>query len=303
MEKINITFLGTSSTVPTTTRNHMANLLDYKDEHILIDCGEGTQRQFRKAKINPGQLTRLLITHIHGDHTFGLPGLFHTLALNNYSKTLYIYGPKGTKEFINKIFTLFVKNKKIKYEVKEVNNKFLETKDFDLIAFPLEHDSPCNGYIFQEKDKLRIDKQKLKKLRIPEKSPELGKITQGKNIKINGKTINYKNITYKQKGRKISFIFDTRLCNNAKKLAENSDLSIIESTFLASSENGEQLSKEYFHLTAKQAAQIAKQAKVKQLILTHFSQRYEHKEDLILAEAKKIFPNTRLANDFDKIGI
>ena len=90
---------------------------------------------------------------------------------------------------------------------------------------------------------------------------------------------------------------------NAKKLAENSDLSIIESTFLASSENGEQLSKEYFHLTAKQAAQIAKQAKVKQLILTHFSQRYEHKEDLILAEAKKIFPNTRLANDFDKIGI
>ena len=294
--KIPITFLGTASTVPTETRNHMAILLSYKEEHILVDCGEGTQRQFRKAKINMNQITRILLTHLHGDHTFGLPGLFHTLALNNYSKTLYIYGPKGTKVFIDKMVNLFAKNKNITYEVKEVNGKFLETKDFTLTAVPLDHETPCNGYLFEEKDKLRINKEKLKKLRIPEKTPELVKLTQGKNIKLNNKTLNYKTITYKQKGKKISFVFDTRLCPNVKKLGKV-DLAIIESTFLEDSPNGKNLAKEYYHLTAKQAAQIAKQGKAKRLALTHLSQRYEKAEDLILSEAKKVFKETVLAKD------
>ena len=153
--KILIIFLGTSSAIPTETRNHISILLSYKNENILIDCGEGTQRQFRKAKLNPGQITRLLITHFHGDHVFGLPGLFHTLALNNYSKTLYIYGPTGTKKFISEIFKTFIQSKRIKYEVKEVRGRFLETNDFKLIALPLDHDTPINGYLFEEKDVLK----------------------------------------------------------------------------------------------------------------------------------------------------
>src|SRR3989338_5533168 len=131
--KIPIVFLGTSQAIPTAKRNHIAMLLHYKNETILVDCGEGTQRQFRKAKINPCKITRLLITHFHGDHVFGLPGLFQTLALNNYQKTLYIYGPKGTKEFIKKIFETFIHAKKIKIQVEEVNGTFLETQDFRLI--------------------------------------------------------------------------------------------------------------------------------------------------------------------------
>ena len=301
--KIPLTFLGTSSAIPTETRNHIAMLLNYKNENILIDCGEGTQRQFRKAHINPGIITRLFITHFHGDHVFGLPGLFHTLALNNYSKTLYIYGPKGTKKFIDEIFKVFIQHKKLKYVVSEVSGKFLKTKDFDITALPLDHDSPCNGYLFEEKDKIRIDKEKLKKLHLSSKSPELAKLVQGKNIKINNKLINYKTITYKQKGKKIAIILDTSLCNNAKKLATNSDLAIIESTFLESSENGATLAREYKHLTAKQAAQIAKQGNVKQLILTHISQRYEHKENLLLEETKKVFKNTVIADDFMKLEI
>lgn len=301
--KISITFLGTSSAIPTETRNHISILLSYKNENILIDCGEGTQRQFRKAHINPCSITRLLITHFHGDHVFGLPGLFHTLVLNNYSKTLYIYGPRGTKRFIEKIYETFIQGKKIKYEVKEVNNIFLETQDFKLTALPLEHDSPVNGYLFEEKDKLRINKEKLKKLRINEKNPELGKLAKAKNIRINNKTINYKSLTYLQKGKKISIILDTKICNNAKKLAKDSDLAIIEATFLEDSENGKALAREYKHLTAKQAGEIAKQAKVKQLAITHFSQRYEHKENLLLHEAKKIFKNTILTQDFMKLEI
>lgn len=294
---MHITFLGTSQAVPTATRNHTAILLNYKDENILVDCGEGTQRQFRKAKLNFCRLTRILITHWHGDHVLGLPGLFQTLALNNYSKTLCVYGPRGTKRFIEELYKIFVPAKKINLKVEEVSGKFLETKDFEIHAFSLEHEAPCNGYVFIEKNKLRIDKEKLKKLKLPS-IPEIAKLTEGKNIKINGKTIKAKDLTYLQKGRKISFIFDTKMCDNVKKLAKDSDLAIIESTY---GKSEEELAKEYLHMTSEQAAKAAKQGKAKQLILTHISQRYEHKEKTILEEAKKIFPNTKIAEDFMQV--
>ncbi len=300
--KINLIFLGTSSAIPTETRNHISILLSYKNENILIDCGEGTQRQFRKAHINPCSVTRLLLTHFHGDHIFGLPGFFQTLGLNNYNKTLYIYGPRGTKRLIEKIYETFIHTKKIKMKIEEVSNTFLETQDFKLTALPLEHDTPTNGYMFEEKDRLRIDKTKLRKLHLPS-IPEIANLTRGKDIKVNNKIIKSKDLTYKEKGKKISFILDTKLCNNITKLAKDSDLSVIESTFLEESEKGKELANEYFHLTAAEAAKIAKQNKVKQLILTHFSQRYQHKENLLLKEAKKLFPNTKISEDLMKIEI
>src|SRR3990167_8815127 len=103
MEKIKITFLGTGNAIPTKKRNHTAILLTYKNENILIDCGEGTQRQFRIAELSPAKITKILITHWHGDHILGLPGLFETLAMTKYGKTLSIYGPVGTKRFIEEI--------------------------------------------------------------------------------------------------------------------------------------------------------------------------------------------------------
>ena len=301
--KIPICFLGTSQAIPTAKRNHTAVLLQYKNENILIDCGEGTQRQFRKAKLNPCKLTRILITHWHGDHILGLPGLFQTLALNNYNKTLKIYGPRGTKKFISRIYKLFVFVGKLKIEVHEVNSgKVFETSDFIIEASPLKHGPPTNAYTFTEKPRIRLNKSKLKQLKLPH-SPLLKKLQQGKNIKYKGKTIKASQVTYKEPGKKISFMFDTGICPACYKIANQADLLIAESTFLEDSENGKNLAKEYNHLTAKQAALIAKKSQAKKLILTHISQRYHQNEKPLLNEAKSVFKNTILAEDLMKVEV
>jgi ribonuclease Z len=302
MEKIKITFLGTSSAVPTTTRNHSGIFLKYKNENILIDCGEGIQRQIRKAKINPCKITRLILTHLHGDHVFGIPGLFQTLNLNGYKKTLEIYGPKGTKKFIKDVFNAFnaTKTIRIKIKIHEVTTKLFETLDFKITSLPLDHGTPTLGLVFQEKTKLRIDKQKLKKLKLTQKDqPRLQQLIKKKNIKINSKTIKYKDLTYSEKARKVSIILDTKLIPNVKKLAKDSDIAIIESTFL---DKYDMAKADCFkHLSADQAAKAAKQANVKKLYLTHLSQRYEYKANLILKQAKRFFTNTEVAKDFQVI--
>lgn len=298
--KIPIYFLGTSQAIPTAKRNHTAVLLKYKQENILIDCGEGTQRQFRKAKINPCKLTRILITHWHGDHILGLPGLLQTLALNNYSKILHIYGPKGTKKYLSLIYDLFVFVGKMKIQIHEITgNKVIETNDFIIKAYKLEHGTPCLGYRFEEKDKIRLDKKKLKKYNLPQ-SPILQKLQQGKNIKYKGKIIKAKNVSYIEKGKKIGFIWDTKITGNCYKIAKNTDLVVSESTYTEKEAN---LASEYRHLTAKQAAQIAKKSKAKKLILTHISQRYQKQESRVLKEAKSTFKPTILAEDLMKVEI
>jgi len=299
MEKIKITFLGTSDSIPSKSRNHTSILLSYKNENILVDCGEGTQRQFKIAKITPTKLTKILITHWHGDHILGIPGLLQTLAMLNYNKTLNIYIPKGTRHFMESIMRMFVFVGKIKYNIQEVEGKFIENSSFYLEAFPLKHTTRCNGYSFIEKDKLRINKEKLSRLKLPP-SPLIKKLAQGQDIIFNNKKISSKSITYKQKGRKISFILDTSYSKDIIKYVENSNLLISESTFMNKDEN---IAQEHKHLTTKQAAEIAKKAKVKDLVLTHISQRYEAKLKDIEKEAKRFFKNTTLAKDLQTITI
>lgn len=296
MEKTTINFLGTGNAVPTKLRNHTAILLSYKDENILIDCGEGAQRQFRIAEISPTKLTKILITHWHGDHILGLPGLFQTLAMSEYQNKLQIYGPKGTKQYINELTSLF-KEFKINLEVHEGTGKVFENKDFLIEAKEMTHGCPANAYSFIIKDKIRLDKNKLKKLKLPN-SPLIGQLASGKDIIFNKKKIRSSQVTYKETGKKITFILDTGMNSNALEIAKNSDILIAESTF--SSEEKER-AKEYFHLTSEDAAEIAKKSKSKALILTHISQRYEHSLDKIEKEARKVFKNTQIAKDFDVI--
>lgn len=292
---IKITFLGTADQIPSANRNHTAMLLIYKGENILIDCGEGTQRQFRKAKLNPCKLTRILITHWHGDHVLGIPGLLQTLALSGYNKTLFIYGPKNTKAHLRDILKVFGFKRDYKIEVKEVKGKFLETNDFYFEAKSMKHGIPCNAYCFVKKDKLRIDKAKLKKSKLPF-GPLLQKIKDGKNIVYKGKKYLAKNLTFTQKGKKISIVMDTLNNKNIAKFVKNSDLLICEASF---SDEIKDQAKKHMHMTAKQAGEIARKSKSKRLILTHISQRYEKEPQKILNEAKKIFKNSVLAKDLD----
>ncbi len=296
---LDIIFLGTSDSIPSAERNTTSVLLTYEKENILIDCGEGTQRQIRKAKFNPCKITRILITHWHGDHVLGIPGLLQTLALSGYNKTLFIYGPKGTKQFMKNLFKIFLFRAKNKIKIKEVEGKFFETDDFYLEAKKMTHGIPCNAYTFVKKGKLRINRNKLKKSKLPS-GPLLKKLKEGKNITYKGKKYLAKNLTFGEKDRKISFVFDTSLNKSIVPFVQNSDLLISEATF--SSELGER-AKKYKHLTAKQAAEIAKKAKVKKLILTHISQRYQKEPEKILKDTKKIFKNSFLVNDLDILEI
>lgn len=296
---IKITFLGTADQIPSAKRNHTAILLSHNEENILVDCGEGTQRQFRKAKLNPCKITRLLITHWHGDHVLGIPGLLQTLAFSGYNKTLFIYGPKGTEKFVKELFNLFAFSEKIKLHIEEVSGKFFENKDFYLEAQNLSHGIPCNAYNFVKKGQRRIDKAKLKKSKLPN-GPMLQKLKQGENVKYNGKIFLAKNLTYEEDNKKISIVLDTSLNEKIVGFAKDSDLLICESSFDSALE---MRAKEHKHLTAKQAAEIAKKSKSKKLILTHISQRYEKNPKKILNEAKKIFKNSYLANDLDEVEV
>lgn len=298
--KIKINFLGTSAQIPTAKRNHSAILLNYNDENILFDCGEGTQRQFRKAKLNPCKTTRILISHWHSDHVLGIPGLLSTLALSGYNKKLYVYGPKGTKEFMRDLLKIFNFQKKYEITVEETNGgKFYETNDFYLESERMHHGIPTNAYSFIIKDKLRLNKKKIEKAKLPF-GPLLKELKERKDIVYNGKKYKSKDFIYEEKGRKVSIVLDTLINDRIVPFVKNSDILICESSF--NSENSED-AKEHLHLTAKQCGEIAKNARANKLILTHISQRYENNLKELLNDAKSAFKNVVIAEDLSEFEI
>ena len=300
MEQIQIVFLGTGSMIPTVSRNHNSIFFKYKDRNFLVDCGEGTQRQIRKAKLNLCEITDILITHTHGDHILGLSGLLHTMSKSGYEKELMIYCPKNSSDVIKKFLEITGVHG-IQYKIVEVNGKFIENNYFSISALPLDHDVNCNGYMFEEKDRNKINMKKLSKLKLEGK--DIGKLVAGKNVKVNGKLIKYKDVTSMEKGRKVSFVFDTKLCANVNRLVKNSDVSVVEGVFLGDAKRGKEMSEKYKHMTLQDAVKAGKKGKVKDLIISHISQRYEFKDKILLKEAKKIFKDVKIAKDFMKVNI
>ncbi|MCL5730190.1 MAG: ribonuclease Z [Candidatus Pacearchaeota archaeon] len=304
-EKVKITFLGTSGAVPTPERNHPAILLCSGKENVLVDCGEGTQTQFRKAKISAAKLTKLLITHWHGDHVLGIPGLLQTLSFQDYNKILRIYGPRGIEKEMDNVLKAFpsvVVNEmrnKLRLDVKEASRKFIDEEDFFIEAFPVEHGIASNGYCFVIKDKMRIDKNKLKKLGI-KPGKHLAEIKKGKTISYNGKRYSQKDLAFVEKGRKICIVMDGIYEPGIVRYAKESDALIMESAY---TDEFAELAKEHKHRTAKQCAEIAKKSDAKRLFLTHLTNRYDKNPEVVLNEAKKTFKNSFLAQDLKSFEI
>lgn len=287
--------------IPTKERNHTAIALVYNGEVILFDCGEGTQRQIRLAELSHSKINKLFISHWHGDHVLGIPGLVQTLGGTDYKDTLHVYGPKGTKEFVSKILNAFLCDEKISITAEETDKgKVLETPEYTITAMRLQHSAPTLAYCFQEKDKTKINLDYLKKFGL-KKHPVLRELQQGKDIEWNGKTIKAKDATFTKTGKKICIALDTGMNAQLEKeladFAKDSDILVMEATF------GDELADkatEYRHLHASQAAKIAKKAKAKKLFLTHFSQRYKAVSEL-KKQAMKTFKNTECAHDLLKV--
>ena len=299
---IDLTFLGTGSMVPTKERNVQSIHIQYKGDVILVDCGEGTQRQMNIAGLNRLKVQKVLISHWHGDHVSGLIGLVQTMSGINQDFTLHIYGPKGSKEKMRHLLKSCYFDLRIGIKVHELNPKnvdaFFENEDYKLECTKLKHSVPCLGYNFILKDKVRIDMDKVKTLKLKE-GKWLQKIQKNEIVKVKGKEIKPEDISFIQPGNKISIVLDTRFTKNAIKLAENADLLISESVY---ANDLQELASKYKHMTAHDAAKIAERAKVKKLILTHFSQRYKDTKELV-ADAKQFFKNVEAAKDFMKVKI
>lgn len=297
-----LVFLGTSGMVPTKERNVQGIYLEYKGEGILLDCGEGTQRQLQFAGLNAQKIKKILISHWHGDHVSGLLGLLQTIG--NFSapdKVLTLYGPVGSKKYIEHLKQSCVFDVKLHLDVIELKPRELETfyenTDYLLQAIHMEHSVPCLGYKFLRKEKRKIQQEKLRELQLS--GIAVGELQEGKSIEFQGRTITPEEVSYVEPSKSISFIFDTKLCDSCYTLAEQSDVVVSEAVY---KHDLAHKAEEYEHMTALQAAQVASESGAGQLILTHFSQRYQDVDELC-QEAKTVFENTICAYDLLKINL
>ncbi|MDH6365463.1 ribonuclease Z [Enterococcus sp. PF1-24] len=297
-------FLGTGAGVPAKHRNVSSialKLLDERNEVWLFDCGEGTQIQILHTNIRPRKINKIFITHLHGDHLFGLPGLLSSRSFQGGKETLELYGPKGLQAFVET--SLAVSKTKLSYPLKftEITEEGLLFEDatFSVYCARLEHGIESFGYRIMEHDhvgELQVDK--LQALGVPA-GPVYGQLKKGQDVTLaDGRQLKSSDfIGMAKKGRIVTILGDTRKSNAAIRLAIGSDALVHESTF--EMKQGK-MAYNYFHSTSQQAAEVAKEAQVKQLFLTHISARYLAKETKQLAEeAQSTFANAVVVRDFD----
>lgn len=299
-----ITFLGTSSGVPTRSRNvsSVALRLPQRAEMWLFDCGEGTQHQIMRSDLKISQISRIFVTHMHGDHTFGLMGLLATCGLAGSSNRIDIYGPPKLDEYIRACCRLSQTHFSYPVQVHTVQPGMVyEDNEFVVSCVRLEHRVTTFGYRVVEKDRPgRFDVEKAKALSIPP-GRVYGQLKRGETVTLlDGRQINGADLVGPTEvGRKFAYCTDTVYCEGAVELAQDADVLIHEATF---SHQDADLAFQRLHSTSTMAAQVALAAGAKRLIMTHFSPRYAPGNDQelkdLLQEARAIFPHTEMAYDF-----
>ena len=288
--------LGSSAATPTANRNPTAQLLNIAERFFLIDCGEGTQMQIRKYKARFQSINHIFISHLHGDHFYGLPGLLASMHLLGRINELVIYGPKELEEIIHLIHkhSDTYLNYPLKFVYTQSTSKQLiyEDEKVEVFSLPLKHRIATTGYLFREKPLPRnIDKYKLEKLNVS--FAEIHKLKLGMDAIDNfGNTIKNSDLTMEPPAsRSYAFCSDTKFFEELANDIKGVDLLYHESTFL---DEKKDRAKQTFHSTAKQAAEMATLSKAKKLILGHFSARYGNLEEFLI-EAQSIYPHTELA--------
>jgi ribonuclease Z len=288
-----LTILGCSSQQPTRMRNHGAYLVRWNDEGLLFDPGEGTQRQFIFANIAPTCVTRIFVSHFHGDHCLGLGSMLMRLNLDKVTHPIHCYYPASGKTYFDRLRYGTIYHENITVVEHPVSRPGLVTEDekFRVEAFRLEHGTDNWAWRITEADTRKFDKEKLKQCGV--EGPLVRTLEKDGNVSLNGKVVTLDQVSSIRKGDVFAVAIDTVPCPGAIEAAKDARLFLCESTYL---EEHRHLAKEYWHMTAKQAAELAKKANAKELILTHFSARYQDL-DGFEKEARAVFPNTHTADD------
>ena len=298
--------LGTSSGKPTLKRSVSALAIAREAEWLLFDCGEGAQIQIARAGLSPSRLSAVFITHLHGDHFNGLPGLLSTMGLDKRSRDLRLTGPTGVREYLNTLERLKVMFLAYPLDLVEVGTlqdltSLYRSPEYKVTACSLDHRVPAIGYRIDELPRPgRFNVERAHELLVPE-GPLWGRLQAGEDITLgNGSVIQPGDVLGPPRpGKSIAYCLDTRPCAMSLELARNVDLLIHEATY---TEEFAAEARLYGHSTAAQAAHTARAAGARSLLLTHFSSRYPDLSAL-LAEAQAIFPNTTLAEDLREIEV
>lgn len=288
--------LGTSAQVPTRERNHNGYFLRWESSGILFDPGEGTQRQMTYANLPASAIQHIAITHFHGDHCLGIPGVVQRLSLDKNVRPVHVYYPSSGQAFFDAMThaSLFQANATLIPHPSSAPNLLYEDAQMRIICEKLVHRTECQGYRIEEPQTRTIRMELLTPYGLS--GPQIGQLkTQGELKLPNGDLIQLEDVSVLRQGQVFAHVMDTKPCDGALKLAKNADILLCEATY---ADSEEKQADEYMHMTSRQAAILAREANAQKLILTHFSQRYLNLGDH-LRQAREIFPNTSLARDLD----
>lgn len=299
MSQRELVVLGTASQVPTTQRNHNGYALRWGGEVVLFDPGEGTQRQMIRAGISATDLTRIAITHFHGDHSLGLAGVVQRINLDQVPHPIDTYFPASGRRFFDNLCDATAYHRTVELRQRPITGPGAlpaPGAPFQITAARLDHPVEAFGYRLTEPDYRTIRTEALAELGLH--GPVVGRLQREGEIDWQGRTVTLDEVSTLRRGQSFAFVMDTRICPGARALAAGVDMLVIEATFV---EADARLAAEHGHLTAGQAGRIAAEAGVRTLVLTHFSQRYPGL-DQHLAEARREFAGEIVvAADLDRI--
>ncbi len=301
MSGIDVIFLGTGGSLPTRERGLPSVAIRRDGELTLFDCGEGTQRQMMHAGLGFNKPTTIFISHLHGDHLLGLPGLIQTMSSLARDKPLELYAPRGFSKFYRSIRESLGFASTFPVKVSELQpGEQVNKKGYHVRTAPAKHDVTCLAYAFEEEERPgRFRPDVARRLGVPE-GPLWRQLQHGGKVNVEGKTVSSDSVTGAPRpGLKVAYAIDTRPCEPVKKLAKGADLLIHDGGF---AEDRKEKAREYFHSTATEAAAVAKASNSKRLALVHIS-AVTRDDRILLREARRVFKNTVVPKDMTVLSL